>query len=601
MPIEVHRDEFGPIDWSVTSDHAHRKQRGLFFTPWLVASHLAARLADELDEEIFDRVPTLCDPFIGAGVLPAAVIETLAPLAAALWGASVLDSRARLIEATYGVDLEPRNLSLARHVLSGCGVLAAPPEKQLGAFDALTTPLSRWQKILPRGEFDLVVANPPWEKARVNDREFFAGIHPGFSRLHRVERDQLRDQLLTDAEVQEAYEAYRTRIETLKEVAKTDYGAARAGGDLDMYKLAVERIVQLLRPGGYGAVIVPHGLLGDWGARHLRKELFSRCEIRSITRLETGRELFPEIHANLGVIVIIFRKTDNTRRTTLKISRAIRTADQLQHPEVTGIPHQLVERATPHCMIPLVDSKADLAFLERCLDFPRLDDWPRSAFHPRREIDMTNDRRHFVPVGESVPLIEGKHLSPFSVAVDQRRWDVAAKAAHSADWTRIAWRAVADRAMHRRLIAAWVPEGVGLGNSLIYSGALHADPEPLLWLLAWMNSRVAEAQLRLWCSNNNINIFHLKVCRAPRYDRDNRDHRNLVEATNDLVSWGTRGAIKPLPPSRRELLSDDNARALIDELDETWRLIYGFDDVVWEQAALNRTNPVSGWFDLPAR
>ena len=604
MHVEVHRQGFGPVEWSVESDLTHRKQRGIFFTPWPIANHLAERLIREIDDDAIGQAPTLCDPFIGAGVLPAAVVEALAPRAGALWGDSVSGARAKLLQGVFGVDLDANHLSLARRILSGCGALDAPHAEHFGAFDALTTPVGRvlgehlwnnWSEVFARGGFDIVVANPPWEKVRVNDREFFSGVEPGFSRLPRAERDVLRASLLQGDTVRAAYEQYAERIDTLKRAAKSDYDATGAGGDLDMYKLAIERVVQLLRPGGYGAVIVPHGLLGDWGARHLRSLLFSRCRILSITRIETGRELFPEIHANLGVVVVVFRKTKATADAGIGISTAIRTAAGLKQPDDTAISHAIVARATPHNMIPLVDNETDVALLKRCLSFPRLGEWPETDFRPRREIDMTNDRQHFLPRGQGLPLLEGKHISPFAAAIEDRRWDVTPSAARSSQWRRIAWRAVADRAMHRRLFAAWVPQNVGLGNSLIYTGQTDASPEGLLWLLAWMNSRVAEAQLRLWCANNNINIFHVKVCRVPRFDQGHPDHRRLVELANELVLWGTQGTIDPLGTNNGEPISSQQADAYTDELDRLWQSVYDIDDTVWKQAVLRRTRPVSDW------
>ena len=604
MHIEVHREGFGPIEWSVSSDPTLRKQQGLFFTPWSIAAHLADRLALEVDDDVLDDDFSICDPFVGAGVLPAAVVESLSPRASRLWGVTLVEARRRLLTNVFGVDLEAGHLDRSRRVLTGSGALIVPARENFGAFDALTSPVGAeedtsswgaWPQVFERGGFDVVVSNPPWEKARVNDREFFSGVRPGFSRLPRAKRDEIRSVLLTDDSIRDAYGRYVERIATLKRAARSDYEATGAGGDLDLYKLAVERVIQLSRPGGFGAVIVPHGLLGDWGARRLRRLLFNRCRILSITRLETGPDLFPEIHANLGVILLVFRKTEGAKNASVRVSPAVHSGTDLDQPQYTAISTPLLTKMTPHHMIPLVDDDADIELLETCLCFPSLGDWDPDLFRPRREIDMTNDRRHFRPVGEGTPLLEGKHLSPYVVRLEDRRWDVDPSIAHSSRWQRICWRAVADRAMRRRLIAAWVPSEVGLGNSLIYTGGADVQPENLLWLLAWMNSRVAEAQLRLWCANNNINIFHLKVCRAPLYDAQSARHRRIVTLANRLVSRFTEGTIDPLGAGLDRSEPAGPANIENAELDDLWKSVYGFADSVWGSAVLRRARPVSDW------
>jgi hypothetical protein len=264
-------------------------------------------------------------------------------------------------------------------------------------------------------------------------------------------------------------------------------------------------------------------------------------------------------------------------------------------------------------MIPLLERDTDVDFLEHCLAFPRLGEWPEGHFRPAREIDMTNDRAYFGEPGTGIPLLEGKNLAPYRLAETPRRFDLAPARYRSLAAPRIAWRAVADRAMRRRLLAAWVPPDVALGNSLIYTAAQgEAGRRRLLWLLAWMNSRIAEAQLRLWCANNNINIFHIRICRVPPL-RESALHRRILHLATRLLDDRAAAdlGVPPLgrsagedssPPHRPVETGDANRwAALVDHLDRAWRQVYGLAETTWEESVLARTASVADWLVRAAR
>lgn len=590
--VTLQRNAHGVLDWTVQTEFSHRKRRGLFFTPWPIAEQLARLLAEELPDG--GQPPTICDPFVGAGLLPAALVRQLSKRGDQAWtaGDSPSEPTARLLSNIYGVDLEAGALQAANELFHGFSNLAR--------FDALTTPLEgaedSWSTffgdVFSKGGFDVVIANPPWEKARVNEREFFSRFQAGFSRLPRPERQAAKKQLLEQTPIAEAFHEYKRRVGRLKHEASRQYSGSGSGGDLDLYKLATERAVQLLRPGGIAGLIVPDGILSDWGARNIRNLLFDTSQVVSATRLKTGKTLFPEIHANLGVVLLLVRKGGRPG-TQVRVSGPITHATDLGTVAHTAVSLDLIERATPHKMVPLVGGPCDVELLESLSRHPLLGEWPKTEFDPRREFDMTNDRADFVPPTHGSPLLEGKHLSPFRIHPGERRFDVSAEIAVSVG-PRVAWRAVADRAMRRRLVAAWLPGGIAAGNSLICAGS--ANPDVLLYLLAWLNSNVSEAQLKLWSANNNINLFHIRACRVPRLD-DSPESQELIRLAGLLVRWASPD--QQAPAETKETLDDAQAaRCALAQIDELWRVRYEIEEELWQDSVLARTEPVSVWPDF---
>lgn len=617
--ITVHRVDFGPVEFQVVGDTASRKRDGLFFTPWPIAWRLAemavARISDGSSRPI-----SICDPFMGAGVLLAATAEVVAEQRRQRLALPIEAARADVFKELYGVDVNARMLSLCPETLCGNDKpLLSLFSPNLRCFDSLLQPtlppndadelatsathqaswVDSFPEVFDRGGFDLVITNPPWEKVRVNEREFFSTYQADFSRLSRAERKAIRSRLLKNEAIRDAHAEYDKAVAELKTTAKSQYRTAVSGGDLDKYKLAVERILEVVRPGGIAAFIVPHGILGDWGARAVREHVFRRHQWLEILRLETGKTLFPEIHANLGVVLAIVRKggpENNRKASSILLSRPATNNNELQKPTYTRIPQQIVETTTRHVMIPLVDCPTDLELAEACLQFPRLEEWPKSLFQPKREVDMTNDRGAFSALGTGIPLLEGKLLKPFDIAVSKRRFDVPPQTAPARNTWRIAWRSVADRAMRRRLIAAWMPDDVALGNSLIFSGIDDpSDVTSLLWILGWMNSRIADAQLRLWCSNNNINIFHILSCRVPM-PSDVNDAVVVVGVAAGLTcfraSYGVPGQVAALA---EPIVSKKQFVDAIATLDAYWKRVYGLSDAVWQQTVEARTVGVDCW------
>ncbi|MBN1944060.1 MAG: hypothetical protein JW797_00235 [Bradymonadales bacterium] len=684
----------GTPDLEVREVHpngSHRKRRGLFFTPWVIARSLARLVLDRLGPKAVETPLKVIDPFVGEGVLLDAWSREVMDRSDGCPGGSSTEDQHRIVEQLYGADLDGQMLSacakrLGRQDATWTGwagshlkVLDALAAPIVGSTDQETSWSQQYPEVFRQGGFDVVLANPPWEKVRVNDREFFSAIRPGFSRLARIERDREKERLLQDPGVKGEYEAYRLQVGRLGRIARDQYATAKSGGDLDTYKLAVERCLALANLGGMVGMIIPDGLLCDWGARKLRELILCHHSLLDVMRLKTGGALFPEIHANLGVLLLVIAKGRERSRRTFRISSTIRKAEELDRPNFLGLEVALVRASTHHLMIPLLECRQEVDMLRACLAFPALGDWPQSRFQPRREMDMTLHRHlfrgeggetqrgevvspasrpaeakrpapdgahsgppviaeghlaHPVNLGQArrggdtpgcspwlekspgegwkdpeekgggqnddlslVPLLEGKHLAPYRLLPHRWRYRVPRSAARYVDCHRIAWRAVADRAMRRRLVAAWVPPGVALGNSLQFTlGQAEDGMDHLLWLLAWMNSRMAEAQLAWWCTTNNINGFHLLTCRLPLF-LPTRENREVVGWAAGLTALGAERSTLPsaLLARANRIRSAKERREAIEAIDQFFRRLYKLDETTWGRLVLDRTASVESW------
>ena len=236
---------------------------------------------------------------------------------------------------------------------------------------------------------------------------------------------------------------------------------AQSDGHANRYQLFVERAIALTRPGGRIGLVLPSGLATDHGSAPLRRLLFSRCGVDAIVGIDNHRGVFP-IHRSVRFLLVTAShgRADRTaspagsastiRRRSNRSATSRRTARRFP----VRVSPALLERISgPGLALPNLRSAIDLAIVERAASlFPPLGSAARlgGALRPRAERERRS-RARFADRGRAaaLPVVEGKHLEPFRVALDavraqhQRRRRAAAAAIRSA-------RASAARLPRRR-------------------------------------------------------------------------------------------------------------------------------------------------------
>jgi hypothetical protein len=116
--------------------------------------------------------------------------------------------------------------------------------------------------------------------------------------------------------------------------------------------------------------------------------------------------------------------------------------------------------------IPQLRHPLDLTILERAVTlFPPLGSHAGWGVRFGRELNATDDRRHFQPRTAGVPVLEGKHIGPFRTDLRSARYSVARKDIRQLLPTapynrpRLAYRDVASATNRLTLIAAILPKG----------------------------------------------------------------------------------------------------------------------------------------------
>lgn len=241
-------------------------------------------------------------------------------------------------------------------------------------------------------EFDMILGNPPWEIAKPNSREFFGRYEGAYWSYEKQEA--IRKQSSLSREHPRLWSKWSRLLSRYQSLGRFVRAAFRrqGRGDLNLYKLFVERSLGLLRKdGGVLAMIVPAGIYCDSGSRELRRYLIEQCELTDIVGFDNADAAFP-IHRSFKYCYFVARMGSTTGDIRVSF---LNSASSLSVEAGASLSAGRIAAMSPEYLVfPEVEGEKALAILERLYHSGRLldgyeaFDW-RLAY--RRELDMTMD------------------------------------------------------------------------------------------------------------------------------------------------------------------------------------------------------------------
>jgi hypothetical protein len=336
--------------------------------------------------------------------------------------------------------------------------------------------------------FDAILGNPPWEMVRADT----GGDET------RGARRSLAAQLTRFARQSGVYRAC-------------------AAGHANQYQLFVERSLGLLKRGGRLGLVLPWGLASDHGSAALRRLLLERCATDTIIGFENTHGIFP-IHRGVRFLLLSASPGGPTREVRCRLGErdpavleeaASSAAEAVAGGGITLTPALLRRVSGPGLAIPYIRRRPELQLVERLVSsWPALADERGWGARFGRELNRSDDRGCLSAGGAGMPVVEGKHVDPFRVRLEDcafrvaRREDLPGRALQAAVRRhRVAYRDVASATNRLTLIAAVVPPGAVTVHTLVCL----KDPMPLddqLALCCLLNSFVANGLVRMWVTTH---------------------------------------------------------------------------------------------------
>lgn len=415
--------------------------------------------------------------------------------------------------------------------------------------------------------FDGVISNPPWETIKPIEKEFAQKSKYGMNVIDF--KKWFKDKLENDKDFSENWMKYKQFYRNYTAFLSIRF-KHQGMGDLNFYKLFIERGIELLRSEGEMNILVPSGIQTDLGCSKLRDLLIRTLTLKELTSFENrgykikrGEEeatvkLFPDVDNRFKFTIL---RLNNSR---INISDIIASKFYLHDPDDlmkdNFIPYtvEMIERFSPQnlSLMEFRDVK-DYAMCKKIRGEHKL--LGDCGYNFTSELHMTNDSHLFVgkdiiksekELREYLPLFEGKMIHQFNSEFSGYRYLVSKKQAYElllsternrlkreleledseidtmrikldCESYRLAYRAVASSTNERSIISSILPPDVLIGHSMNYlvnhlykksKGKViqqEVPPEDLIILMSLLNSLVLNYYIRNKISANlTINFMY---------------------------------------------------------------------------------------------
>jgi hypothetical protein len=501
---------------------AQRKRFGIYYTPPAFTGLIVERTVDTLVKERFAtlaaehdvdpeartnqnarklqaywsacldalKAVTVCDPACGSGAFLIRAYDALdahyKTVVHGLAGAGAPPEQVKAVEDAipdlilnhnlYGVDLSREGVEitqlalwvrsarkgktltdLSRHVVHG-NSLVSDKGVDPHALD--------WMKAFPHvfakggpGGFSCVIGNPPWERVKVQDREFFSLTDPSTAEAVSASDRKKRIAAMPTAnpELHASYLAARDHAQKMLDYARSSGRYPLTGkGDVNLYMLFAELARSLVASDGLAGILVPSGIATDDTTKEFFSGLMDDKRLVSLYDFENRDKVFEDVDGRFKFSALVFggggRKVE--RADFVFFAHAVEEtaeANKQRHIPLTAADMALFNPNTRTCPIFRTRRDADLtkAIYKRVpilVDANRNQGGNAWGIKFLRMFDQTNDAEHFAEARawvkkgyklegnvyvkakkRALPLYEAKMVQAFnhraaSVIVEDGNW-----------------------------------------------------------------------------------------------------------------------------------------------------------------------------------
>lgn len=156
------------------------------------------------------------------------------------------------------------------------------------------------------GGFDAIIGNPPWEKLKLQEVEWFASRNIEIAKSTGAKRKQLIKALeRSNPALSTAYHhAYHSSKSLLELARKAEDYPLLSAGDINFYSLFVERALSLINKNGMVGLVVPSGIASDKPAAQFFQDITDSNRLKSYYDFENKKQFFTDIHASFKFCTI---------------------------------------------------------------------------------------------------------------------------------------------------------------------------------------------------------------------------------------------------------------------------------------------------------
>ncbi|MCI6816444.1 MAG: N-6 DNA methylase [Treponema porcinum] len=230
-------------------------------------------------------------------------------------------------------------------------------------------------EIFQRGTgFDCVLGNPPWDRVKLAEKEFFASRAPLIAEAkNKSARDKMILALKDSGQAfeRELYESFITALHSAEstsvfvhanEKTYADCRYALTGcGDVNMYALFAELIYTMIDTFGTAGFIVPSGIATDDGTKAYFGKIATSGLLKSLYDFENSQGIFPNVHRSFKFSLITLAPKDGMSDFAFFLHNLNELEDSRRHFTMTPEDFDLINPNTHTCPVFRSEEDAKLA------------------------------------------------------------------------------------------------------------------------------------------------------------------------------------------------------------------------------------------------
>lgn len=384
--------------------------------------------------------------------------------------------------------------------------------------------------------FDIIIGNPPWDKTKFSDSDFFPQYKSDYRSLIASKKKEIQDNLLAKDYIKQNYEKQKAYINDLNEYYKKAYPLNKGSGDGNLFRLFVEKNLSLLKQDGNLAYVLPSALMFKDGSLILRKEILENKTLEYFYSFENNKAIFIDVHRSYKFALMLIKNTQANHTHKIKMMFYKTDINSLKNKdEILTLNLKDIKKLSPtHLALMELKDKQALEILRK--SYNAFQNLSFDYIDFRRELDMTNDKDLFIEEFREglLPLYEGKMMHQFDANFSQATYFLekakfderlkskelyrAKKATgkelnpklikYDREFFRLGYRKIASDTNERTLIASLLPKNCGGADStysnipkqyVLKDDVICMDIVPyerILFVLALFNSLVVDFIIR---------------------------------------------------------------------------------------------------------
>ena len=265
--------------------------------------------------------------------------------------------------------------------------------------------------IMENGGFDIVIGNPPWERIKLEEIQYFAARHPGIASAPNASARKKMIEALRCSPIDSERKLYKDFMkakrtsEAISEFVRVpEKHAGRfpysGRGDVNTYLLFAELFSQVVRDNGRAGVIVPTGVATDATSAPFFGCLIDNSKLVSLFDFENRKKIFPGIDSRVKFSLVTIGRNENEVRFAFFLTDPSDIFESernftLTSSQIASInPNTNTAPVFRSCKDAKLAAKIFSNFPVLINDKQRLDGNPWGVRYVRM-FDMANDSKHF--------------------------------------------------------------------------------------------------------------------------------------------------------------------------------------------------------------